>query len=253
MTTFSADFLRNQLGGTIWSPGLNYVAPPTLCILPHRSYYTLDGTYEPYLPKAPGTHGAKLTAFFNDNAEDSHPGDRGNSYENVPVFVCASPWSSDSNQHRYVYFGNYTQVRWSDKLDYDRMVDVVPPVVKQYWADELAAVGRPQWVTTELMKHFWPMPEYEGRLFQAQNVDDEVDDEEHEERVKRDIAKYVRLLRDWEKDARLKTSMIKKEFILQAFERVSNVLLFFSQCFLLFLDFVGLSGPCFCALFVDLR
>ena len=38
--------------------------------------------------------------------------------------------------------GNYSQTRWSDKLDYDRMVEQVPREVKTYWAEELSSQGR---------------------------------------------------------------------------------------------------------------
>ncbi|ORY10308.1 hypothetical protein BCR34DRAFT_351270 [Clohesyomyces aquaticus] len=230
MTTFSADFLRNTFRGVIWSPGLNYIPrspqnPRSPPLLPSRTYYTLDATYEPYLPKSPGTHGAKLTAFFNSNPEEVYGSEAQCSFDDVPMFICTSPWAI-GDARRYVYFGNYSQTRWSDKLDYDRMQEDVSAAVKQYWAEELSAVGRDKWVTEALMRHFFPKPEYEGRMLRAgdevtmtEGEGAEVDEEKEMERVVRDVKKYVVELRDWEKEARMKVSMIKKEFILQAFER----------------------------------
>lgn len=223
--SFSYDFLNNTFGGILWSPGLKYIPPsPGYCILPNRSYYLLEADFEPYLPKAPGQHGAKLTAFFNQNPEDVYRDDAGCSFEDVPMFVSASAFGpqSDKEKKRYIYFGNYSQTRWSDKLDYDRMVDDVPAKVKEYWAVELSAIGRAEWVSDALMKHFFPKPEYEGRLFGGQ-VEGSValeEEAELEERVVKDVKHYTRELKEWEVDARLKTKLIKKEFILQAFERV---------------------------------
>jgi hypothetical protein len=119
--TFHPDFLDNTLGGTVWSPGLRFVQGKGPCILRNRTYYQLNPENEPFLPKKAGEHGAKLTAFFNKAPEEEHADlldPDSNSYENVPVFILVNK--------RYVYFGNYTQTRWSDKLDYDTMVARVP-------------------------------------------------------------------------------------------------------------------------------
>lgn len=228
MTTFHPDFLRNTFGGVLWSPGLTYIPPaPGPCILRNRTYYVLDAAYEPYLPSTPGTHGAKLTAFFNKHPAEEFgalPEGCGDSSENVPMFVLL-PDEKKGGRKRYVYFGHYSQTRWSDKLDYDRMVQCVPQQVREYWAEELSASGRPGWVTDALMKHFFPKPEYEGRMFgvseaQGGSVMSE-DLDKREEKVLKDVKRYVEALREWEKDARMKTAMIKKDFIMQAFERVS--------------------------------
>ncbi|KAF2656871.1 hypothetical protein K491DRAFT_595960 [Lophiostoma macrostomum CBS 122681] len=224
MVTFSHDFLSNTFGGSFWSPGLKYIPPGSgICMLPTRSYYMLDFSVEPYLPKSPGQHGAKMTAFFNQNPEEVYGEDAGGDFFDVPMFVCASPYALDKAQRRYVYFGNYSQTRWSDKLDYDRMVEQVPREVKTYWAEELSSQARPQWISDALMQHFFPKPEYMGAVFGAQvQGSDSVTPEEEakaDEKVMRDVKAYVRGLREWEKDARLKTMLIKKEFVLQAFER----------------------------------
>jgi hypothetical protein len=233
MVSFSLDFLSNQFGGSFWSPGLKYIPPGSgICILPSRSYYMLDFTVEPYLPKEPGQHGAKLTAFFNQNPEEVYGDGAGGDFIDVPMFVCASPYTLDKTKRRYVYFGNYSQTRWSDKLDYDRMVEQVPREVKTYWAEELSSQARPQWVSDALTRHFFPKPEYEGAMFGAQiQGSDSVTPEEEaraDEKVMRDVKAYVRGLREWEKDAKLKTQLIKKEFVLQAFERVRSAYYVFS-------------------------
>ncbi|PSN69200.1 hypothetical protein BS50DRAFT_619858 [Corynespora cassiicola Philippines] len=233
MQTFHPDFLRNHLGGITWSPGQIYIPPcPSPCMLPNRTYYLLTPAHEPFLPRSPGTHGAKLTPFFNRNPEDAfaeHP-DEAPTYADVPLFV---EGRDAKGRVRCTYFGHYSQTRWSDKLDYDRMGAVVSEGVRQYWAKELTGVGRPEWVTDKLMRHFFPMPEYEGRLFgydvekefdedEDEDEDEGMDEEEvknREEGVAKEYRAYLKRLRKWEKDARMKTKFIKKEFILAAFER----------------------------------
>jgi len=228
MKSFSPDFLRNNFGGSQWSPGFNFIPPsPGPCILRNRSYYTLEAQLEPYLPSQPGGHGAKLVPFFNDCPEAQYdlPDDFGSTTDNVPLFVMRP---DNLGRSRYFYFGHYSQTRWSDKLDYDRMMQCVPANVREYWAEELASAGRPEWISNALMNHFFPKPDYEGRMFGV-SVDEggsvmSADIDQREEKVRKEVTKYVANLRDWEKDARMKTAMIKKEFILQAFDRVSAYL-----------------------------
>jgi hypothetical protein len=89
--SFSHDFLSNTFGGSFWSPGLKYIPPGPVCMLPTRSYYMLDAAVEPYLPREPGRHGAKLTAFFNENPVDVYGQEAAGSFDNVPMFVCSTP------------------------------------------------------------------------------------------------------------------------------------------------------------------
>jgi hypothetical protein len=217
--TFHPDFLANTLGGACWSPGLRFIKGKGPCILKNRTYYQLDPQNEPYLPEAPGKHGAKLTAFFNKAPEEEFADlldDDSNSYEDVPMFVLVGK--------RYMYYGNYSQTRWSDKLDYDTMTTRVPRHVKNYWAEELTSTTREEWVTEELKKHFFRKPEYEGRLFAAPDHETTVNSEkeiELTEKMTRDVRKYVEELREWEREANMKTAMIKKQSILEAFDAVS--------------------------------
>ncbi|KAI4623095.1 hypothetical protein J4E83_004485 [Alternaria metachromatica] len=214
--TFHPDFLANTLGGASWSPGLRFISGKGPCMLKNRTYYQLDPKNEPYLPKAPGDHGAKLTAFFNKAPEEEY-GDLldedSNSYEDVPMFVLVGK--------RYMYYGNYSQTRWSDKLDYDTMTARVPQYVKEYWAEELTSSTREKWVTEELKKHFFRKPEYSGRLFAAPDHETTVDSEEEvvlTKQLTKDVRKYVEELREWEREANMKTAMIKKQSILEAFD-----------------------------------
>ncbi|KAF1843403.1 uncharacterized protein K460DRAFT_290945 [Cucurbitaria berberidis CBS 394.84] len=217
MVTFHPDFIHNTFDGVVWSPGLRFVKGQGPCILKNRTYYLLDPKTEPFLPKEPGEHGAKLTAFFNKAPEEEFGdliAEGSSSYEDVPMFIMVG--------NRYVYFGNYSQTRWSDKLDHDTMIAKVPQHIKEYWATELTATGREQWVTEELKRHLFKKPEYEGRLYAA--LDEEatvnsVKEVELNEKMIKDVKKYAEQLREWEREANMRVSMIKEDFIMKAFER----------------------------------
>jgi hypothetical protein len=224
MVTFHPEFLAQYLGGTDWSPGLRYIAGGTSCILKNRTYYLLNRATDPYLPKKPGQHGAKLTAFFNEAPEDKFGDlpDGLSSYEDVPMFV---EQKTSLGHLRYAYFGNYTQSRWSDKLDCDTMMARVPQRIKEYWAAELTSPIRQEWVTQELKNHFFKKPEYQGRIYAAVEADTTTVASEEEvklnDKMARDVQKYVEELREWDREAKMKTAMIKKQFILDAFDAVS--------------------------------
>ncbi|KAF1926358.1 uncharacterized protein M421DRAFT_67495, partial [Didymella exigua CBS 183.55] len=217
MTTFSLNFLCAFLGGISWSPGLMYMnSNSERPLLKNRTYYMIDPTYEPYLPKAPGGHGAKLTAFFNKAPEevfDNLP-EGTNSYTNVPMFVQVTPG-------RYAYFGNYSQTRWSDKLDNDTMKAHVPQEVKKHIAVDLTHSAREAWFTRELKKHFFPKPSYEGAILLPTSDDATtrtIDEEKHNKLVASDVKDYVHELVEWEREADMRTAMIKAGLILNAFD-----------------------------------
>ncbi|KAJ4337906.1 hypothetical protein N0V95_008201 [Ascochyta clinopodiicola] len=216
MTTFTFDMLQNLFGGISWSPGLRYINTASTSMLMNRTYYMLDPTNEPYLPNAPGEHGAKLTAFFNTAPEEEFENlpEGTNSYTNVPMFVQVVPG-------RYAYFGNYSQTRWSDKLDNDTMRARVPQHVKEHIAHELTAKLREDWITRELKKHFFPKPEYEGSVLAVSSDDTTVhsaDEDKHNQKMAMDIKQYIQELAEWEREASMKTAMIKPDFILNAFD-----------------------------------
>ncbi|OJD29603.1 sh3 domain-containing protein [Diplodia corticola] len=228
MQTFSWDFIRQFLLGKYWSPGF-YYHPVTEggSILPSRSYYILNASTDPYVPRSPAAHGAKLTAFFNpENPEDFDGDDAAGAFNNVPVFVSESEWAEkhdvgggrDDDEHKaevggrkYVYMGMYSQLRLSDKLDYDRQMEHVPDAVKMYWAEQLADIARPGWVTDALMKAFMPRPEYEGPLPGHPDVGHEI--------VRKEVGQHIRDLSEWEEEARKKIGRLTTEKILQAFQR----------------------------------
>jgi hypothetical protein len=231
MITFHPQFLEDHLKGSDWSPGLRFVVKhDNTCIIKNRTYYLLNPATEPYLPEQPGQHGAKLSAFFNKSPEDvvhNLPQDL-NSYEDVPMFV--------EKDGRYIYFGNYSQTRWSDKLDVDTTTAKVPQHVKEFWATELTSPIRPEWMTEELKNHFFKKPEYNGGMFPAPADDATATTEQEVEwndKMAKDVRQYVEQLRNWEREAKMKTAMIKKQFILDAFDAVSHVGIAVGKCWIL--------------------
>lgn len=231
---FAPEFLHNILGGDLWSPGFTFVPPPQTSILPNRAYYTVDPVHDPHLPAEPGHHGAKLVPFFNINPEDNLdfglPDDYDSSSE-VPLFVLHNISNGSGKlRKRYIYYGHYAQSRWSDKLDYDRMKQCVPACVLEHWAKELSSSDRPGWVTEALQKHFFPAPDYTGTL--PGHLEDEggsITEEDfvnRDQKITKDIVRHVEKLRAWKKEANMRTSMIRKDFILAAFEKVSSTTLF---------------------------
>jgi hypothetical protein len=221
MVSFHPQFLEDTLKGSDWSPGLRFVMKPdSTNLIKNRTYYLLNPATEPYLPEQPGQHGAELSAFFNKSPEEVIPDlpEDLSTYENVPMFV--------EQNGRYIYFGNYSQTRWSDKLDFDTMAARVPQHVKEFWAAELTSPIRPEWMTEELKNHFFKKPEYEGRVFPASADDATVTSEQEVElndKMAQEVRRYVEQLRDWDREAKMKTALIKKQFILDAFDAVSHI------------------------------
>ncbi|KAF2850430.1 hypothetical protein T440DRAFT_479136 [Plenodomus tracheiphilus IPT5] len=221
MVTFHPEFIRDFLKGESWSPGLRFISGKGPYVLRNRTYYVLDPKTEPFLPSAPGKHGAKLTAFFKDSPETFYPNmeEDAPSYDNVPMFIEVK---DAKGRFRYVYYGNYTQTRWSDKLDYDTMITKVPEDVKKFWAEELTSTAREAWVTQELKNHFYPKPEYTGTLYPAHTEDDESSvasdvEVQHNVDMAGDVRNYVDKLRSWDRVAEMKTAMMTKQMILDAF------------------------------------
>ena len=142
-------------------------------------------------------------------------------YHHTPVFIRAE------GKKEYVYFGDYSQLRYADKLDHERVMDTVPEKVRQYWADQLAAEGRPEWVTESLMEHFWPKPTYSGPIptdsalnTPATEATVKTDSSAVlEKRVTRALNAYAVLLKDWEKQARVKVALLSARNVMQAFAK----------------------------------
>lgn len=223
MVTFDPEFIQVTLRGESWSPGLHFMSGPGPYVLRNRTYYILNPQNEPFLPSAPGQHGAKLTAFFKESPETFHSDFDHDacSYANVPMFV---ETKGCNGRFRYLYYGNYSQTRWSDKLDHDTMMTKVPPAIKSYWAEELTSAAREDWLTEELKRHLFPQPEYTGALFAAHADNDDATsvatavEVKANERMARDVRSYVEALREWDREARMKTALVKKQVVLDAFE-----------------------------------
>lgn len=128
MESFSKSLLMQAFGDPArqYAPGIYWISRKVSSILPDRLFYILDEKIDPFLPGQPGEHGAKLTAFVS-SGDDDDDGPKLESYMNAPVFIL-KPGSNDDEQ--YIFYGMYSQTRLSDKLDYDRMQEIVPDHVK---------------------------------------------------------------------------------------------------------------------------
>lgn len=147
MQTFSHSFLVKALGGEDWCNGIHFPAPT----IKANKFYLTDATLEPFLPQEPGRHGAKLAVIFREAKTNKEM-----DWADVPLFVTTAREAKEGRKKEYLYFGNYSQFRWSDKLDYDRMQEIVPEHVRRHWARLLASADRPSWMTKALRDHFWP-------------------------------------------------------------------------------------------------
>ncbi|EME79770.1 uncharacterized protein MYCFIDRAFT_37595, partial [Pseudocercospora fijiensis CIRAD86] len=218
--TFSFSFLQDLFGGKVWSPGFYYVSSEQ-CYLPSKAYWILETENEPFLPTAPGQHGAKLTAFFNETLVDEGMGPGVENYQNTPVFI------RQQGESGYRYFGMYSQPRYSDKLSHDTMMQHVPEKVRLALAEQLAESGRPAWVTQALRKAMFPRPEYDGRIPTDSACNTPGTTEEAststaaalERGVRKDLEAYAEDLKTWEKQSRMKVKMLTKETIMDAFQK----------------------------------
>lgn len=218
--TFTWDFLQSTLQGNMWSPGFFYVSgQPSM--LPAKAYWILEVDNEPFLPASPGKHGAKLTAFFNGTLVGEGMGPTEENYMNTPIFV------RERGARDYRYYGQYSQLRYSDKVSYDTLMEHVPEKVRAALAEELTESGRPRWVTDALRKAILPRPEYEGQIptDSACNTPETTEAASSstcvalEHGVRTDLEEYAVQLKEHEKDSRRKVKMLTKENIMEAFEK----------------------------------
>ncbi|OTA28007.1 hypothetical protein BTJ68_09597 [Hortaea werneckii EXF-2000] len=227
--TFTWEFLFNTLSGVQWSPGFYFNPSPSPSNLPQtKSYWLLDTPYEPFLPSQPGQPGAKITAFFNDTVPTSEEeaeysaAPTEEDYLNTPIFISPDPLDVPTDERRYTYFGRYSQKRFSDRIGYDTVREHIPKGVLRFWADSLASPERPEWITRQLMRGFWPRPVYEGPVFAEDaggtgsmgSGSEEVQDE----RVLCALREYARELAEWEREARKRVGLLKSEDLLESFE-----------------------------------
>lgn len=229
--TFTWEFLVRTFGGKQWSPSYYFVADDS--DLPSKSYWVLDAEYEPFLPSHPGHHGAKLTAFFNDTSSGLGDTPLEENFHSVPVFV------RGKGEDAYVYFGQYSQMRFSDKLSHGEVMENVPESVRKYWAGQLADKGRPNWVTEALMQQFWPKPTYNGpmptessfnspastivgdyegnaKVTKAKKIDRAV--LPLEKKLARALVQHAEDLSEWRKEAEMKVNLLTADALLKAFQ-----------------------------------
>jgi len=218
--TFSIDLIRDLFQGKDFCDGYYFMTDQLdlagLCI---RTYWILDEDLQPYLPKVPGQHGAKLTPLPNEapvaNARDAPKPEHA---MNVPTFIRAKDGT-------YRYYGHYSQSRFQDKLDCDTLAEKVSEHILRRWASKLAEVGRPEWVTQMLILHFFPRPEYWGPTPTNSAVnstrtgatpsDDST--EPLERRVKESLEAYAYELKEWKKTSRVNASLLTEQEIYDAF------------------------------------
>jgi hypothetical protein len=216
--TFTWEELHRYLGGAQYSPGL-YLASNDFenSISKGKTFWLLEAQFEPFAPKAPGQHGAKLTAFFNDSPTDGGLVPDEEDYANVPVFVCPAEGEG------YTYLGTYSQTRYSDKLSHSELFQHVPEHVLKYWTELLAEPDRPAWVTEQLIAHFWPAPLYDGPIpsdsavvTPATGVSNPQDPEKPlEKRVARSLEAFAFELREWKKESQLKAQLLTEEALME--------------------------------------
>lgn len=224
--TFSFEFIQNEFRGVEWSPGFYFILPQDRRKeFEIAAYWILDTDVDPYLPKAPGEHGAKLTPFFNSMLSEPGMAPTEEDYLDTPVFI------GNNFKYEYQYFGNYSQTRFSDKLDYERMVDgTVPPFVLDVWAKNLTQKNLQPWIQDALREHIWPNPTYLGPLPLNSHLTSPRGDEqvpEHacnscERRVESSLRRFADELQKWEIDTKLKLSLLKEKNIHDLFRAADS-------------------------------
>jgi hypothetical protein len=220
--TFTWEDLHRYLGGAQYSPGL-YLASNDFenSILKGKTFWLLEAQLEPFAPKAPGQHGAKLTAFFNDSPTENGLVPEEEDYSNVPLFICPAEGKG------YTYLGTYSQTRYSDKLSHSEVFQRVPEHVLEYWTALLADPERPAWVTEQLIAHFWPAPTYAGPIptnvaiaTPATGASNPRDPEAPlEKRVVRALEEFAHELRDWKKESQLKVQLLTEEALMEMWKK----------------------------------
>lgn len=216
--TFTWEDIHHFLGGAQYSPGLYLTNDDSVNrILKGKTYWLLEGQFEPFAPKTPGQHGAKLTAFFNDTPTADGLIPEEEDYANVPLFICLDEAKG------YTYLGTYSQPRYSDKLSHSELFQRVPESVLRYWASQLAEIHRPAWVTDQLIAQFWPAPTYTGPIPSDAAVetphtgDSDPRDPEKllEKRVVRSLEQFAHELRDWKKESQLKAQFLTEDALME--------------------------------------
>ncbi|KAG9674001.1 hypothetical protein KCU95_g17515, partial [Aureobasidium melanogenum] len=199
MHHFDRSFILSHLGGTRWLPSFYSIPPSELSLLPGRGFYLLEDQNEPLAPFAPGLHGSLVTPILR-LPEDNNPNTpKPESMHNAPLFL--------KSGQKYIYFGMYTYLR-ADRLDIERCSSLLPSSLKAFWANQLTSPNRPKWVTELLQQHLCPPPTYSGPL--PSHVSDDT--------ASSALTQHLQTHESWHRDTHLKTSFLKAEHILAAFE-----------------------------------
>ncbi|KAI5242872.1 hypothetical protein E4T43_04517 [Aureobasidium subglaciale] len=199
MHQFDRSFILNHLGGSRWLPSFYSIPEDEISLLPCRGFYLLEDITEPLAPATPGSHGSLLTPVFRLPDADNPDAPNPSTMENAPLFL--------KQGDGYIYYGMYTYLR-ADRLDIERCNLIIPTSVKSFWANQLTTSKRPKWVTEALQKHLSPQPLYTGPL--PHNADDD--------KISLALSTHLSAITTWHKDTHLKTSFLRPEHILAAFE-----------------------------------
>ncbi|KAI5208076.1 hypothetical protein E4T38_03091 [Aureobasidium subglaciale] len=199
MHHFDRSFILNHLGGSRWLPSFYSIPEDEITLLPGRGFYLLEDSTEPLAPATPGSHGSLLTPVLRLPDADNPDAPNPSTMENAPLFL--------RQGDGYIYYGMYTYLR-ADRLDIERCNLTIPASVKSFWADQLTTSQRPKWVTEALQKHLLPQPLYTGPL--PHNADDD--------KISLALSTHLSAITTWHKDTHLKTSFLRPEHILAAFE-----------------------------------
>ncbi|KAG9557937.1 hypothetical protein KCU71_g10783, partial [Aureobasidium melanogenum] len=199
MHHFERSFILSHLSGTRWLPSFYSIPEDELSLLPGRGFYLFEDTTEPLAPSVPGTHGSLLTPILRLPEENNPATPKPESMLNAPLFI--------KKGEKYIYYGMYSYLR-SDRLDIERCTSLIPTYLKTFWATQLTSPNRPKWVTEVLQQHLCPPPTYSGP-FPSHTSDDAASSA---------LTAHMQSHEAWHRDTHLKTSFLKTEHILAAFE-----------------------------------
>ncbi|KAG9598583.1 hypothetical protein KCU77_g9114, partial [Aureobasidium melanogenum] len=199
MHHFKRSFILSHLGGTRWLPSFYSIPEDELSLLPGRGFYLFEDQTEPLAPLTPGAHGSLLTPILRLPEENNPATPKPESMLNAPLFL--------KKGEKYIYYGMYSYLR-SDRLDIERCTSLIPSYLKHFWATQLTLPNRPKWITEVLQQHLCPPPTYSGpRPSHTSN-----------DAASTALTAHMQSHEAWHRDTHLKTSFLKAEHILAAFE-----------------------------------
>lgn len=199
LQTFSRSFLFSKLSGIRHLSSFYHVPTSERSLLPNRGYFLLEPFLEPLRPSAPGHHGSLVTPVLRLPSSTDKDAPDPEAMISAPLFV------GTGKDGVYSYYGMYTYLR-SDRLDTDRCANVVPTGVKKWWASHLVSKDRPEWVTEMLAAHLSRPPTYSGPLPSSSGDANDA------------LQQHIEELGSWSRDSGIKTSFLRAENVMTAFE-----------------------------------